>query len=179
MAAKRRLLRSLAALLVAVLSACTVPVDTSPDTFNVPPRSLIHLAGMKGVALENAYKADAPEEIRMGQSTWVVDRKKMTDTAIVMLRRALEKQGPSAAPEAGRTMTLRVHAPSAIVVAYPFYAQTTAGLMLDAEFDDGTRTSVFAENRSPMSGQRAFEGAILFALNRLLVDERFVAYMKK
>ena len=179
MAAMRQLFHLLAALLVSVLSACTVPVDTSPDTFSVPPQSLMHLAGMKGVALENAYQADAPEEIRIGQVTWVVDRKKMTDTAIVMLRRALDNQGAPVAKEAGRAVTLRVHAPSAVVVTYPFFAQTTAGLMLDAEFGDGTRTSVFAENRSPMSGPRAFEGAILFALNKLLVDEKLVAYMKK
>jgi hypothetical protein len=162
-----------------VLSACTIPVDTSPDTFNVEPTALTHLSGAKGVALENAYKADAPQSIRVGESTWVLQQKQMTDTAIVMLRRALEKQGLSAAPGAGKTVALRLHSPRGSVRVLPFVAQTFAEVALDAEFGDGTRTTVYADNQSPMGAPRAFEGAILFSLNQLLMDEKFVAYLKR
>jgi hypothetical protein len=172
-------LLSLAFLLAAALSACTIPVDTSPDTFKVEPVALSHLSGVKGVALENAYKVDAPQGIRVGEHTWVLQQKQLTDTAIVMLQRALEQQGLGAAPEAGKTVALRVHSPRASMRILPFFAQTFASVALDAEFGDGTKTTVYADNQSPMSGQRAFEGAILFSLNKLLLDEKFVAYLKR
>lgn len=175
----RRLLHALAVLVLPVLSACTIPIETNPDSFNLEPAALTHLSGAKGVALENAYKADAPLNMRMGQHTWVLEQKKMTDTAIAMLRRALDKQGMGAGPQAPKIVTLRVTAPRATMQVYPGFANTFATVTLDAEFGDGARISIIAENRSPAGAQRAFDGAILFALNKLLVDEKFVAYIKR
>ncbi len=164
--------------LAALLSACTLPVSTSPDTFDVAPAALAHLPRTKPVTVENGYTADAPYPFKVEMHTWVVDQRQITDTAVVMLDRALAKQGLAAGP-GGKTVRLRVQQPSAYVRMLPFVAQTFATLTLDAEFGDGTRTSVRADNQSPMSGPRAFEGAVLFALNQLLSDERFVAYMNR
>lgn len=164
--------------LAALLSACTLPLSTSPDTFHVAPAALAHLPRTKAVMVENGYTAEAPYPFKVEMHTWVVDQRQITETAAIMLRRALEKQGLAAGP-GGKTVTLRVQQPSAYVRMLPFVTQTFATLTLDAEFGDGTRTSLRADNQSPMSGPRAFEGAVLFALNKLVNDERFIAYMNR
>jgi hypothetical protein len=96
-----------------------------------------------------------------------------------MLWRALEKQGLAITSQSGKTVTLKVYQPNALMQVYIGFANTYARVALDAEFGDGTRTTVLGENRSPAGAPRAFDGAVLFALNKLIVDEKFVAYLNK
>jgi hypothetical protein len=55
----------------------------------------------------------------------------------------------------------------------------SARLTLDAEFGDGTATSVDGQGGSGFGMQGAFEGAIQNALHRLLFDPAFLAYMNR
>lgn len=169
--------RAVLALCAGALSACTIPIETDPTTFSVEPKAVAHLKTR--VALRNGYAADAPHSIPMSPHTWVIEQKKLTDTAIAMLSRALEKQGLALSPQAGKTVTLKVHQPNASMQVYIGFANTYARVALEAEFGDGTRTTVLGENRSPMGAPRAFDGAVLFALNKLVLDENFVAYLNK
>jgi hypothetical protein len=95
----------------------------------------------------------------------------MTDTAIEALRRAL----PSGGKGAAKRIVLRVHSPRQ---AGPYPAP---GLLitLDADYADGTRSQVSGQGYSARGAERSFEAALLQALNRLLGDARFVAYMKR
>ena len=47
-----------------------------------------------------------------------------------------------------------------------------------SNFGNGTNSYIEADNSSPGEFGRAFDGAVLFALNQLLADEKFIAYMK-
>lgn len=174
----RTIARAVLALCVgAALSACTIPIETDPSTFNVEPAAVAHLKA--SVAQRNGYSAEAPQSIPMSPHTWVIEQKKLTDTAIAMLSRALEKQGLAVSPQSGKTVTLKVYQPSASMQMYIGFANTYARVALEAEFGDGTRTVVIGENRSPMGAPRAFDGAVLFALNKLVLDEKLVAYLNK
>ena len=118
--------------------------------------------------------------MRTGQS-WSVDDRQLTDTAIVMLRRALEKQGIAESLEAGKTITLRVNSRHAFVHVNPFspLSNSNVTITLEADLGDGTEAFSSADNQSPLGPQRAFDGAILFALNELLSEAAFVAYLNK
>lgn len=164
--------------LVAALCACTQQVRTSPGTFNLEPARVSALAGVKAVKLENAYPARSLAAVRIGRNTWMLDQQEMTETAIVMLRRALEDQGIATTPQAEKTITLRIINPNANMQMLPFVALIYATLALEARFGDGTSTTVVADNQSPGGAPRAFEGAVLFALNKLAADQKFLDYMK-
>ncbi len=166
-----------------LLAGCAVEVPTNPGTFDVAPEKVSHLQRGKGaLSLTNGYSAEAKSNMRMGSGvTWVIDQQRLTDTAIVMLTRALEKQGIEMREQSPKTLALQVQVLRVRMVRHPFspVAQTTAGIALQARFGDGSESRIEAENMSPMGGQRAFDGAVLFALNELLEDEKFVSYMNR
>src|SRR6185503_8435695 len=105
----------------------------------------------------------------------VVDQKQLTDTGIAMLARALQKQGIATVQQADNSVTLRVRAQG--YAAQPF--RWTGKVLLEAQLGDGTLISYPNESLSPKGWENAFDGAVLFALNDLLADERFVAYMNR
>lgn len=76
-------------------------------------------------------------------------------------------------------MTLRVamRGASAQFVPVPTVA-ASARLALEGDFGDGSKTWVTGSDGSAFGVQRAFEGAIRAALNALLIDPQFIAYMK-
>lgn len=174
-------MRLIGPLLAVSLAGCAMTIDipTSPDTFNVEPAALSHLRQSQGIAVKNGYGVETKREIKMHPHTWAFDLNQHTESAVVMLRRAMAKHGIGTAENAEKTITLRVRDPQATVRMLPGFAQTRAVLALDAEFGDGTKTYIEAENMSPWGAQRAYDGAILFALNRLLTDDKFVAYVNK
>lgn len=165
-----------------LLAGCAVEVPTDPGTFDMQPDKLEHLQRGQSLSLMNGYSGEAKANLRLrGGVTWIIDQQRLTETAIIMLTRALEKHGLEPRDQAEKTVTLQVkvmrvnlHRP-----AFSPVMQTTAMVALHARFGDGTSTQIEAENMSPMGGQRAFDGAVLFALNDLLQDEAFVAYMKR
>jgi len=169
-----------AVLIAGALAGCAIDVPTDPQAFNIEPASLSQLrASQQTVVLKNGYPGETKQQFKVGPHTWIVDAKQLTDTAIAMLGRGLEKRGLTPAPQGAKTITLRVVAQSASVQTFPGFAQTRVRVSLDALTGDGTRVLVDADNMSPYSGQRAFDGAVLFALNKLLADEKFVTYLNR
>ena len=160
------------------LGACVNIVETNPDNYSIETAAVAPLRGPHSVALKNAY--DAYREVNAdmpmrGGHRLVVEQKNLTNTAIVMLKRAFEKQGIRIAEDAEKAVTLRVRATG--------YAQTLVGItgkiLLQAELGDGTVISYPNENFSPRGPEHAFDGAVLFALKELVADERFIAYVKR
>ena len=171
---------AIAVLITGALAGCAIDVPTDPQAFNIEPASMSQLrASKQTVALQNGYPGETKQQFKVGPHTWIVDAKQLTDTAIAMLGRGLEKRGFTPAPQGEKTITLRVIAQSASVQTFPGFAQTRVRVSLDAFSGDGTRVRVDADNMSPYSGQRAFDGAVLFALNKVLADEKFVAYLNR
>jgi hypothetical protein len=171
---------SSAVFLAALAAGCAMDVPTSPDTFPVEPVNAAHLRAPQSVGLKNAYNAGAQRTIDAGKGqTWTVDQKQMTDTAITMLGRAVEKHGFNTKGPGDKSITLQVRAEHGFIHqrTMSFVAQANVTVSLHAAFGDGSSTTVGADNNSPLGPQRAFEGALMFALNKLLNDQRFVAYV--
>lgn len=166
----------------ALAAGCgAVDVPTSANTFSIEPASAAHLRGAQPVALKNGYKEAAVRGIGAGKGqTWRVDQKQLTDTALAMLTRAVEQQGVKTSAEAEKSVTLLVRATHGFIQTRAFspVPQSNASVVLEVEFGDGTQAFIRADNNSPMGVQRAFDGAVLFALNKLLVHEKFVTYVR-
>ena len=164
----------------ALAAGCAIDVPTSPDTFPVEPVNAAHLRAPQAIALKNAYQAEAKRTIAVGKGqTWTVDQKQMTDTAITMLGRAVEKHGFKTQGPGDKSIDLQVRAEHGFIHqrAMSFVAHSNVTVSLHAAFGDGSSTTVGADNNSPLGPQRAFEGALMFAINKLLNDQRFVAYV--
>jgi hypothetical protein len=169
-------IRTAVVLLGTALAGCmTIDMPTDPDTYSVGASTVSHLRAAQPLSFRNGYEGEAKQPIRVGAHTWLFDSRQMTETAIVMTERALVKGGVKVVPESGRAITLRVRVTGGGVHGIVPWVQTTARLVLEASFGEAT-LSIPADNSSPMGAQRAYDGAILFALNRLLVDEKFTAY---
>jgi hypothetical protein len=169
-----------ASLLAAMATGCAHDVPTSPDTFRVEPANAGHLRGPQLVALRNGYQTEAKKAFSVGMGhTWTADQKQVTDTALTMLARALEHPGIRTADPAPKSITLAVRVDHAFLHSGAFVSHANVRLVIDAAFGDGSNASVFADNNSPIGASRAFEGALMRALNRLLIDERFVAYLNR
>ena len=174
---KRSVACGLAGALAAALAGCgPVTLMAKPDTFPVPPEAAEQLRGGQSVALNNAYKAktDATVYSVRDQPGWVGDLQQYTDTAIVMLGREMGKKAVTVGPQAAKSVTLRV-----------YDVQGTPGwtikitLALDAQYGDGTKTTIRTENSSPSDAWRALDGALMFAVSRLLRDPEFLAYVNR
>jgi hypothetical protein len=168
-------------ILVAMLAACTTEVPTDPQAFGLEPYSTRQLrASPHPVAVNNGYQTENKQEFKVSRQTLIVDVRQLTETGVDMLKRGLRQQGLAVAPRAEKTVTLRVVVRWVTVNHIPMaLSLTRVRLMLEAQGADGTRAVVEAENQSPVSEQRAFDGAVLFALNHLLADEKFLAYMNR
>jgi hypothetical protein len=172
--------RLVATLVLALLSGCTIPIASDPQTFNLEAGRLVHLRTPQTVALTNAYPAQTNFEVKMTSGhTWVFDLKQLTDTGIAMLRRGMEKHGMTVGPSAEKTIELRVRVTGARMQGFAPAPQTTGRVLLEARLGDGTTIPITADNTSPAGASRAFDGAVLFALNQLIIQNGFVAYMNK
>lgn len=173
--------RLVAALLTTGLVGCaTVDIPTDPDALNIEPAAVSHLRSPQTVALINAYPAEVKSQFKVGSGvTWAVEQKQLTNSAVVMLRRALEKQRIGVAPDAEKKVTLRVHVRSLGYTRVGPFGQMRARVSLDARFADGDATSIDVENSAAMNLSRAIDGAVLAALNELVTDKKFVAYMAR
>lgn len=160
-----------------LLAGCgPVMLASKPDTFPVPAEAAAQLRAGTSVVLHNAYKAKTEATVYSlrDQPGWVGDLQQYTDTAMVMLAREMGKKSVTVAPQAAKSVTLRV-----------YDVQGTPGwtiqikLALDAVYGDGTKTTIRTENSSPSDAWRALDGAMMFAVSRLLRDEQFLAYVNK
>jgi len=158
------------ALLALGLAGCT-SVPTDPARFSLEPQAVSQLRAPQAIAVLNTYRA--PAVTKINNAGWTADFQTLTESATVMLRSALAKRGiTSAQPE--KTISLRVLRAGAGMGGGPM--MTTAVVQLGAQLGDGTRVVVDAQNVG-FSGERALDGALLFALNKLVGDEKFVAYV--
>lgn len=167
-------------LMMCPLVSCTTDPSSDPNRFSLPPGEVAHLRAPQRVTLKNAYTAPAVTKVQAGLIPLEFDQKQFTDTAIAMLTRAMDKHGIAVAPQAEKTITLRVRGPTNLSMRGGLGATArTARLYLDAEFGDGTSTSLEAEETTGGEFTRAMDGAVLVALKDLVADEKFVAYMKR
>ncbi len=173
-------LRSIVALLVVTLAGCGGEIVTRPDVLTIEPFRVAHLRTPQTVTLNNGLTSPVKHQIKTPDITWEVDARQLTDTAIVMLRRALEKHGIKAAPQAGKSVTFRIEVRGGMGMFVPApTVVASARLTLHADFGDGTTTWVDGEGGSAFGMQPAYEGAIQNALHRLLIDPAFLAYMNR
>ncbi len=169
----RRFARVVVALLVGVLASCASTIDSDPDTFNVPADAAKHLRAGGNVALNNAYQAETKVKILTHSgSSWIGDLKQYTDTAITMLGREMQKKSVAVGPKAAKTVTLRVYDVSATL---GWVIETV--LTLEAQYGDGTKSTIKTENSSPSDAWRAVDGSLMIAVSRLLGDDKFLAYV--
>lgn len=158
--------------LLSVTFGCApLQITSNPDAFPVPLGSPLSLRGNPSVELLNAYKAQTQVKIFLGGPTWEADLRQYTQSAITLLGRELRNSGATIAPS-GKTVVLRVHN----VQAAPGAFLIPGSLVLDAEYGDGTRSSV-AEQDNASSAWRAVDGAMVRAVATLLVDARFQAHL--
>ena len=171
----RRLSYVLAGLLLTALTGCgPLIIRSNPDTFAVPAEAATQLRGQQSVALNNAYKAETQVKIYTGPRDWVADLEQYTETAITMLGREMTKKGIAVAPQATKSVTLRVHD---VQVSLGWVIRCS--LVLEAQHGDGTKSTIITENSSPGTAWRAVDGAIMLAVSRLLRDEQFLAYVNQ
>ncbi|HEX7742025.1 MAG TPA: hypothetical protein VF442_06280 [Sphingobium sp.] len=169
----------LAFALAAALSACgTITVVTDSGAYSVPGNAATPPAGTS-VALLNGYSQDA---VKMVANRIQLDLRQVTDTAIRMMQRHLERNGVKVDQNAPKKVTLKVVNASMYYVPIPFAEKWRTNLDLEAVLGDGTSTSVRAENSAPVAFrgqvvlQRSVEGATMFAVSDMLRDKRFQAY---
>ena len=170
---RRLFARVIVALLVGVLAGCARTIVSSPNTFNVPADAAKHLRAGGNVALNNAYQAETKVTFfRSGEVSWIADLKQYTDTAITMLGREMQKKSVAVDPKAAKTVTLRVYDLSA---SAPWHLRFV--LILEAQYGDGTKSTIKSENRSPWTVWSAVDGSLMVAVFRLLGDDKFLAYV--
>jgi hypothetical protein len=165
--------------LVAMCSGCTWDIVGDPNRHSLEPDRVSSLRAPQNVALKNAYSSESKLDVQMGAYTVVFDQRRMTDAAIVMLGRALQKQGITNDAQASKSVELRLRPVRWRVAGMMPAPQRIGTVVLDVRFGDGTTATLEAENSSPANFDRVFDGAILFALRELVADERFVAYMNR
>lgn len=161
-------------LLAGVLGGCTIGVSTDPNRFSIEPQATAHLRAPQNVALLNGYASESTAQFNLAGNTLEVERKELTQTAIAMLGRALQKQGYTVSSQAQKSIALRVIPTGVTSQAFRY----TGRLRLEARFGDGSEASIPQDNLGA-TWERAFDGAVLFALTELLAHERFIAYMNK
>ena len=156
------------------LCGCTTAVRTNPNHIELGSAAVSHLPA-RPVTLLNGHATENELRFSMPPHTLIVETKQMTDAAIEALRNALDKYRPPKAKAAPKRITLRVTSPRS-AGAYP---NPGVAISLEAQFGDGTRTLVNGQGYSARGADRSFEVALQNALNQLLSDQRFVAYMKR
>jgi hypothetical protein len=158
-------------LLCGTFGCAPLQITTNPDAFPVPLDNPVQLRGNQSIDLLNAYKTQTQVKIFLGGPTWEADLRQYTQSAITLLGRELRKSGATIEPS-NKSIVLRVHnvqsAPGAFLIP--------GSLVLDAEYGDGTKSSV-AEQDNASSAWRAIDGAMVRAVAKLLADERFQAYV--
>lgn len=171
------ILRAAAAAVAFGLGGCGVvtTIPTNPKNYDIEPKAVAHLRAPQSVALKNGFPQEEKMTMKIEHNFLVVEQRKLTDTAIAMLGRALQKRGITVSDDAEKTLTLRANARGYVMQLFRWTGQ----VLLETRLGDGPVVSNPSENLSGKGFEHAFDGAVLFALNDLLADERFVAYMNR
>lgn len=168
---------TMAAAIAFSLAGCGVvtTIPTNPNNYDIEPKAVAHLRTPQSVALKNGFPQEEKMTMKIEHNFLVVEQRKLTDTAIAMLGRALQKRGITVADDAEKSLTLRVNARGYVMQFFRWTGQ----VLLETRLGDGTLVSHPSENLSGKGFEHAFDGAVLFALNDLLADERLIAYMNR
>jgi len=165
---------ALTGLLLTALAACgPTVIRPNPNPFSVPPDAAELLHGPQTIALHSAYKAETVEKIYT--DLWAVDLRQYTGTAIAVLGKEMAKKGITPAAQAPKSITLRVYE----VRATPTWRSFGVSLVLEAEYADGTKSTIQTGNNlsSQLHETLAVDNAIMVAVSRLLRDDQFLAYV--
>lgn len=157
-----------------VLCGCTSAVRTNPNNIEIGPAAVSHLPP-RPVTLVNGHASESELRFSTPPHTLIIEPKHMTETAIEALRIGLDKYRPPKGKASPKRITLRVTSPRS-AGAFP---NPAVAISLEAQFGDGTRTLVEGQGYSARGANRSFEVAVQNALQQLLSDQRFVAYMKR
>jgi len=131
------------------------------------------------IAIVNGYAAETKGTVfEQAGTSWVVDYRQVTDTAVKIMTRHLEKSGLTVVPQAQKTVTLNVKNVVSALRGMGYGGIRTT-LELEAKYADGTSSLVPAENVSPAEAARVMDGAVLFAVTSMLNNERFVNYVNR
>jgi hypothetical protein len=172
-----RMLISCTLVMIFGLAGCAMGPASDPNRFSMEPADVAHMRATTSLSLRNAYGSPSPVHVAMGVTTFTFDQKQLTDTAITMLTRAVEKHGIKVVGGAEKTMTLRVRPQSLRMQGMP--PRRTSRLVFDAQYGDGTSTSLVSEETTMGDFERSMDGAVLAALKALVQDEKFLAYMNR
>jgi hypothetical protein len=158
---------------VILLTGCTVPIATDPDRFNVGLTTISPLR-LKTVALNNAYQTETLVLRDPPRLPGSVDLKALSEAALSMMSRAMEKHGIAISPEAKKTVTLAV---THVELWDVFLRGTAATVTVEARYPDGTTIARQVTEYSALQYGRAIDAAVRPAMNDLIRDSRFVAYL--
>jgi hypothetical protein len=164
--------------LLAVLAGCgTVMIKADPNQFSV--REQTKPLKPRQIALVNGYAAETKATIiSQSGSTLQVDLRQVTDSAIQVMSRHLQKNGVTVMPQAAKTVTLSVKNVNETLRGMGM-GGIRIQLDLEAKYSDGTSSLVASENVSPADAGRVLDGAVLFAVTKMLNDDRFVGYVNR
>jgi len=176
-------------LTVLLIAGCgPMLIESDPAIFRVPSKAAEQLRGQQSIVLKNAHEKEtlalvlSKEEawIGAGKPTgWQADLRQYTETAIILLGGEMTGKGIDLSPQAAKSVTLRVHDLRVNVIPYPIVPKYESSLVLEAQYADGTKSVIATDNNSPGDISRAFSGAIMRAVTRLLRDENFLAYVNR
>jgi hypothetical protein len=171
-----RLRHALIAAAAFALGGCASPNSSLGDRFELEPADISELRAAQPVALRNGYTYASTHVVNQYVT---LDEREFTDSAITMLSRALEKQGIRLAPDAKKSVTLRVRMDRHVLrIPHVFAPQYYATITLVATLGDGTKLEENAQDMSPGGWGRATDAASLLALKYLVKNQEFVAYLK-
>jgi len=170
----RRLLLALSA---ASLFGCgTLEVASDAGAFDVDP-ALLAKVQAKAVALENGARDAGTFDVKMRMGrVWSFDLNQLTETSVTMLGRSMERRGISVGPEAAKKVVLSAR-PVALAQGG---ARINVRVAIIARFADGT--AAYAEGDGGTFGggvQRATDHGIQLALQQLLAEPKFIAYLNQ
>ena len=175
--------RCFCGVLIAFLVAGCGPmlIESDPATFRVPPKAAAHLRGQQSIALKNAYEKETLVMIlsRSVGVGWQGDLRQYTETAITLLSGEMTGKAIDLSPQAAKSVTLRVRDVRADFIPIILVYRYECFLVLEAQYGDGTKSIIKAENDSPVDAPRVVSGAIMRAVERLLGDENFLAYVNR
>lgn len=158
------------ALLVTMTTGCIYIVHTNPDEFPVVSNELETLPAGTKVELVSNY----PPHHVVRVDGIKFDLHQMTQTAVVVLGRALENRGAVLAPGSKR-ITLEVAGPGWVQGYGGYYARGTMSLVA---YLGSTKVAVWGEH-SGGSGSTNFNAAITQAVEGLLRKREVSDYLSK
>jgi len=171
-------LKILATMLLTAIAACKSTISISLGPLFVEPAAVSHLRGPQTVALTNWYKAPSVQYLRpadnYGFKEEYIDLKQVTDATIVMLSRAMEKQGIRVLPVADKSLILSVSQVNYRWGNGIFGRPSVTRLRLAATYPGEKTTSYFH-----VSYNGHVAGALHVALIDLVRDKQFIDYINR